>query len=81
MSASGLSLCISISAGAVAVKAGADPPRGKGVARVWRARQESVNPEASAATAHLCKASLETGRAVMKRSLLPQMIKSASKQQ
>lgn len=59
MSASGLSLCINISARAVAVRAGADSPRGKGVARVGRARQESVNPEANAATAHICKASLE----------------------
>lgn len=49
-SASGLSLCINVRLRALARRAGSKAPRGKGGKRVWGAREESVNPEASAAT-------------------------------
>lgn len=61
MSASGLSLCISVRLLGLEVRAGAEAPRGMGGKRRRLAREESVNPQAKTATAQSCRATLGSG--------------------
>lgn len=60
-SASGLSLCINVRLRTLARSTGVKEPRGKSGEKVQGAREERVNPEASAATAHNWEAGLRTG--------------------